>query len=315
MKDGSVLVGKVTQIVDQTLYISTQFAGDLEIPLEHVEMLNTEESLPVHLSDGSVIVGTVKESDNGQIVVQHEQTQTEFQVNPSDIQAINPPQPTPTPKPKWKGKIVGSLSSTDGNSDTLGGSFTTELTKRSEADRITLRGGYFYEEDNGEGTRDEQFVFGKYDYFFNQKMFGYLNSRLDRDSIKDLQLRTSGGVGAGYQFIENETWNIFSETGLSYVNEDFELDADDATYVAGRAAFHAGWWIVQEKLQFEEDAELLLGIEDIDDWFAISDSSLTWYWSERWSSQAALRYEYDNTPATGKKNWDLNVTLGLGYSF
>jgi len=138
---------------------------------------------------------------------------------------------------------------------------------------------------------------------------------LDRDAIRDLRLRTTGGAGIGYQFLENETWDVFNEVGISYVNEDFDLDEDDETFVAGRGAFHIGWWIIQEKLEFVEDAELLFSVQDLNDWFAISDSSLTWYWSERWSSEASLRYEYDNTPATGKKNWDLNVTLGLGYSF
>ena len=189
------------------------------------------------------------------------------------------------------------------------------MNKRAEDDRIGLRAGYFYTEDDGKGTRDDQFLFGKYDYFFSKQLFAYLTSRLDRDAIRDLNLRTTGGAGAGYQFIENDTLDLFGEMGLSYVNEDFVNDFDDQSYVAGRVAGHFGWWILKDRLRFTEDLEVLLGIEDVDDWFAISESALTWKWTEQWSANAGIRFEYDNTPATGFDRADTKYTVGIGYSF
>ena len=90
--------------------------------------------------------------------------------------------------------------------------------------RITLKGGYFYQKDDDETTRDDQYILGKYDYFFTEKLFGYLNTRLDRDSMKELKLRTTGGAGLGYQFLETDIYNLYAEGGISYVNEDFKQD-------------------------------------------------------------------------------------------
>lgn len=315
LKDGSVIMGDVLQMVDGSILIHTSFAGDISFPIDEVAAIETVEAKPIHLSDGSVIQGMIEMKDSDQMEVVRLQGETGFKIDASEIQAINPPPPPPPEKPKWEGDIIGNLSITSGNSETKGVGVSANLRRRTEDDRINLRAGYFYAEDDGEGTRDDQFIFGKYDYFFTDKLFGYLTSRLDRDVIRDLDLRMTGGAGLGYQFLENDIHNLFGEAGLSYVNEDFGSDADDQSYVAGRIALHYGWWIIPDRLQFTEDAEVYLGIEDLDDWFAISETALMWKWTERWSANAGIRYEYDNTPATGYKRADTKYTVGIGYSF
>ncbi len=317
-KDGSVIVGEVIHLDQGKVTIKTQFAGELTIPWDQVASIETEQTKPIHLSDGSVIVGTVSKTDTDALEVKRETSQTVFSVNAADIAAIDPPPPPapPTPTPiQWHGSIVGSLSITEGNTDTKGAGVSADLNRRRDDDRITLKGGYYYTENDSDATRDDQFLSGKYDYFFTKKLFGYLNSRLDRDEIKDLRLRSTGGLGLGYQWIETEIYNFFGEGGLSYVNEDFKLDVDDETYAAGRAAYHFDWWLIKDLLQFNHNTEFLLGFEDTEDWLAISDGSLMWKWTDRWSFNAGVRFEYDNTPATGRKSADWKYNVGVGYSF
>ncbi|MGC9326381.1 MAG: DUF481 domain-containing protein, partial [Candidatus Hinthialibacter sp.] len=286
MKDGSIIVGDILQMVDGGILIHTSFAGDITFPMEEVVAIETVEAKPVYLNDGSVIQGTIEMKAPGEMEIVRQEDETGFTIGAADILAINPPPPPPPEKPKWEGEIIGTLSITSGNSETKAVGFSTNLRRRTEDDRINLRGGYFYAEDDGEGTRDDQFIFGKYDYFFTDQFFGYLSSRLDRDVIRDLDLRMTGGAGLGYQFIENDIHNLFGEAGLSYVNEDFGSDSDDQSYVAGRIALHYGWWIIPDRLQFTEDAEVYLGIEDLDDWFGISETALMWKWTDRWSANA-----------------------------
>jgi putative salt-induced outer membrane protein YdiY len=318
LQDGSILMGTVTHMVEGQIHIETAFAGALTVPMEQIVEMETADVKPIHLHDGSVIQGTIQTREANRMDVIWGKDQTRFAVVPADIQAIDPPPPPPAPTPtpvRWTGSVVGNLSITSGNRDTTGVGISADLARRSEDDRITLKGGYFYAEDRGNGIRDDQYLSGKYDYFFTKKFFGYLNTRLDRDAIRDLELRTTGGAGLGYQFLETDIYNLFTEAGVSYVNEDFMLDVDDQTYVAGRLAMHFGWWIIKDRLRFEEDAELLLGMTDLNDWFGISDSSLIWKWNSRLSSNASVRFEYDNTPATGRKRADTKYTLGIGYSF
>ncbi|MDX9753834.1 MAG: DUF481 domain-containing protein [bacterium] len=315
LKDGSILFGQITKMVDGKISITTSFAGELAIPATEVTGIESMESKPVHLKDGTVIQGTIRSTGTTQMEVIRTEDQTIVPIQAEEITAIAPPAPAGPPPVKWKGEIVGSMAITDGNSETTAIGISGDLNRRTEEDRINLRAGYYYSETHSDSIRDDQFASGKYDYFFNEKLFGYLNTRIDRDAIKDLENRTTGGLGLGYQFIEDDTWKIFGEGGLSYVNENYGNSADDSSYVAGRAAVSFEWWIVKEKLRFTETSELLLSLDDTDDWISINEAALTWKWNERWSSNAGIRYEFDNTPARGQEEGDTKYTLGVGYSF
>ncbi len=317
LNDGSIIIGDILSLTDGKVKIKTSFAGDIQFPMSEVITMETDESKPVHLSDGSIIQGTIEVKGTNQMEVVRKKGETGFKIDPSEIKAINPPPPPPPPpsKVKWEGSVVGNLAISNGNSDTKAIGISSDMNRRTTEDRINLRTGYYYSENNGIGSRDDQFVFGKYDYFFNKKLFAYLTSRLDRDVIRDLDMRTTAGAGAGYQFIEDEMYNLFGELGLSYVYEDYGNDGDDDSYIAERTALHFDWWILKDRLQFVENIELFLGIEDLDDWFAISESSLVYKWTKQWSVNASLRLEYDNTPANSYKSTDAKYTLGVGYSF
>ena len=312
LKDGSMVIGEIQKMVDGKITLQTSFAGEITIPITEVNQITTEAIKPVHLHDGSIIQGTIDMKSPEQVQVIQKQGEAGITVNTSEVVSINPPAPEPA---RWKGEIIGNLGITTGNSETKAVGVSADLNKRTDDDRINLRGGYYYTEDDSKGTRDDQFILGKYDYFFDKQLFGYLTSRLDRDAIRDMNLRTTGGAGAGYQFLETDILNLFGEAGISYVNEDYGSDVDDKNYVAGRTAAHFSWWILKERLQFKEDLEVLLGIEDINDWYSISETALTWKWNQKWSTNAGVRFEYDNTPSTGYERADIKYTLGVGYSF
>lgn len=312
LKDGSIVNGQVLKVVDGKVTVKTSFAGEITFPITEVVNIETAQVMPVHLKDGSVINGTIEMKSPEKIEVVRKTGEAGIPIDASEVASVNPPPPE---KPKWKGGIVGNLGITSGNSETTSIGVSADITKRAEDDRINLRGGYYYSKDDDEGIRDDQLLLGKYDYFFSKEWFGYLTSRLDRDVIRDLNLRTTGGAGMGYQFLEDPILNLFGEAGISYVNEDYGSDDDDKNYVAGRLATHFGWWIIKDRLEFKEDIEILLGIEDINDWFAISESGLAWKWNSHWSANAGIRYEYDNTPSTGYDCADTKYLVGVGYSF
>jgi hypothetical protein len=77
----------------------------------------------------------------------------------------------------------------------------------------------------------------KYDHFFTKKWYGYSNATAEQDEFKDLDLRATLGVGAGYQFIESDPTNLSLEGGLSYVNENYII-AEDNSFAAGRWALN-----------------------------------------------------------------------------
>jgi len=313
LRDGSVLVGQIERMVDQKMTVRTASAGELTIPFAEVMAFETEKAKPVHLTNGTVLEGTLRFGEDGMLQVIRADGGPRT-VSTSDLEAIDLPRPPETPSVAWNAELVGNLAVTDGNSDTKALGLSGHLQRRTEEDRATLRGGYHYSEDQDRSSRDDQFASAKYDYFFQTRWFGYLNGRFDRDVIKKLKNRTSVGVGTGYQFLETERLKMFGEGGLSGVRTRYQNGTEDADYPAARVAFNAEWWIIKDQLRFTENAEALFRLDDTDGWLAISETGLSWHLTDKWSAQAGIRYEYDNAPARGEKQADTKYSLGIGYS-
>src|SRR5436190_16021193 len=154
-----------------------------------------------------------------------------------DIKSINPP------PVKWTGAVGVNGLLTRGNSNTENIGITIDAVRRGEQDRITFDAGYLYGRQKDPDTNvratttDNWFIFGKYDYFFSKKFYGFVSSRFERDRIADLKLRFTPAVGVGYQWIEKPNMNFLTEAGVAWVYEDFE-NAPSEDHFALRLAYH-----------------------------------------------------------------------------
>ena len=157
-----------------------------------------------------------------------------------DVAKINPP------PVKWTGSIVGNALITTGNSETENFGLSVSAVRRSEIDRITLGGAYYYgrqkekDTDKDETTVDNWFVAGKYDYFLTKQLYLYGATRVEQDQIADLDLRLTIGGGVGYQWFETPTFNFNTEAGLAWVYEQFTNNGTD-DHLAARLAYHLDW--------------------------------------------------------------------------
>ncbi|MGB5304974.1 MAG: DUF481 domain-containing protein, partial [Gammaproteobacteria bacterium] len=140
------------------------------------------------------------------------------------------------------------------------------------------------------------------------------NTVLFKDDFADLNLRSSIGVGAGYQFYETDITNLSLEAGLSYVNEDFEL-AEDDSYPAARWALNYDHFLYSKKLQFFHVHEGLLGIEDTSDIIITSRTGLRALLTENFTATAQVDLDWDNTPSPGNDRIDTRYLFNLGYGW
>jgi len=127
-----------------------------------------------------------------------------------DVAKINP-------LVKWTGSFVANAMITTGNSETENFGVSLNAVRRSEIDRITLAGAYYYgrQEDKDTGkkdtTIDNWFILGKYDYFLTKQLYLYGSTRVEQDNIADLDLRLTISAGPGYQWYETPTFNLSTE--------------------------------------------------------------------------------------------------------
>jgi len=64
LKDGSVIYGEVIEMTGGLLHLKNSMVSDIiKIKWEEISKLTVSHPIPFHLKDGSVLMGTVEESD------------------------------------------------------------------------------------------------------------------------------------------------------------------------------------------------------------------------------------------------------------
>jgi len=311
VKNGSVIIGDILHMTDGKLKMKTEFAGEIEIPWEQVTSIKTAEPLPVELGEEGTLTAVLESPEPGKAEIIAASEDVTGTVELARVTAINPPPPPPI---KWTGSIVGAYSKTTGNSHNTVATVKADTRRRTEKDRITVGFLWNYKEDENGLTERNVMFDTKYDYFFNEKLFGYGNLRLENDKFKDLRVRTSAGAGLGYQFVETKRVDFSVEGGVSYVNEDFYV-AEDDDFVAGRLASDFDAWIIEEWLRFLQSTSWLVNLSDTGDWLLYTDTSLRLKITKDWSASAGLIYNYESQPAPGTAKADTTYLLGLAYEF
>src|SRR4051812_37386929 len=238
-KNGDKLTGTNLEVQGDKLKIKTAVAGPITVDLKDVDTFSTDAPAEVHLKDGTVVNQPLTAAPGGNIqpAAAPAGAAAPAPIPLSQIENVNPGYN------KWSGSLtIGGLL-TRGNSDTTNVNIAADAVRRTQDDRFTLAGGYYFgrQKDPDTGTNDTTvdnwFASGKYDYFFTKKFYGYGLIRLDHDNIANLNLRVAPSIGVGYQWHEGPVWNFSTEAGVGWVFEDYET-GDDDDHPAARLAYH-----------------------------------------------------------------------------
>ncbi len=309
LKDGSRIVGTVKTLGDGSLIIEGGSAGTIQIPFANVRSLATVGDRNVVLTDGTSMMARFATSSSGEAqIVSANGTEA---VNLARVTAIDPPEVKAV---THSGNVGMSAKVTDGNTHTKRVSSSAEYVRRAEDNRTTVNADWNYAENSGVLSERNTALRGKYDHFFNERLFGYGNFSLRGDKFADLDLRTTVGVGAGYQFIENETYKFYEEVGVSYFDEDFARSPDN-DFAASRFSGKLDWVITPDKVNFFHFHEVFWGLEDADDILVDTSTGVRLTIIDNFFASMQINYKWDNTPAAGTTRGDTEYLLGLGYSY
>ncbi|MBI5431562.1 MAG: DUF481 domain-containing protein [Planctomycetes bacterium] len=225
-------------------------------------------------------------------------------------------------EPKWTGAISLGLSLFDGDTDTRSATATADAEYRREHDRTTVGFYWNYQQDKNATpsiTQRRTGLKAKYDYFFSKRTYGLVQASAEADKAADVKLRTTLGVGAGHQFLEDEawigsgTWKVSAEAGVAQFDEDFNV-AKDSDYITARAAYSAEWK-ASEKWSLSQNCEIFPSLEDSSDLFIKLDTRGKIALTEKMFGQIQWLWTYDNTPAAGLSRTNDLYALTLGWSF
>jgi putative salt-induced outer membrane protein YdiY len=311
--NGDRLTGKIVSADGGKLTIKTDTAGEVTVDLAKVKTFSTDEPIVIKSGD-TTLSSKVTAGPDGTVQVVPVAGGSPQVIALKDVAKINPP------PVKWTGSFVANALITTGNSETENFGISLNAVRRSEFDRITLGGAYYYgrqeDQDTGEKdtTIDNWFVLGKYDYFLTKKLYLYGLARVEQDRIADLDLRLTLSAGVGYQWFETPTFNFNTEAGMAWVYEDFTNKGSE-DHVAARLAYHVDWTPVKPLKLFHN----LEWLPNVTDWFGDYnlnvDAGLRATIYEGLFAEAKIELRYDNTPAPGAKKEDVRYLFGVGWAF
>jgi len=314
MVNGDRITGKVKNVQDGKLTIESDLAGTLTIDISKVATIQTASAIEVHLKDGTSFNKPVNKSETGRFAVQGDATLKTQDFNVASIVSINPA------KPQWHGDLSGAIVRTHGNTSIYNASGSINLLKREENDRTLLSIDYFYTKqknpDTGEKevTQDQWKMRGKYDYFFNKKLFGFLEARYERDRIALLQRRVIIGGGIGYQWVESADLNFWTGAGIASRYEAYYNATPSDSQVSAQVGYHLDKRLAKP-LTFIHDLTYYPGLETFSDYFLTTSAEFRYKLTELIFTNFRAILDYDASPAIGRGNTDVKYILGAGMKF
>ncbi|MHC4752140.1 MAG: DUF481 domain-containing protein [Planctomycetota bacterium] len=305
LKNGDRLTGKIDHLVDGKLVFNSDAAGKVTVDLSNIQTLSSDAPIAVNLKDKTGFKQKVLTAEPGQFAVEGSEALKAQEFAVADIVSINPPI---KPIPKWTGDIAVGITSTHGNTKTELIRASANLSKRTEKDRTTISLDY------ARGEQEDPDAKGKYDYFFSEKMYGFVDGRYEKDDIAQLDRRMIIGVGGGYQWIESEDMNFSTELGLASLYEKFDNQTDSNSELSFQVGYNFDKKL-RKNIKFTHDLTFYPALEKFSDYFLTSSTGIRADFTERIFMTFKTIFNYDETPAIGADKTDVKYFLGIGYRF
>lgn len=149
LKNGSTVYGEILDMGEGKLRIKTSFAAEETITITWAEVVQvtTDHPLPFLLKDGTVLVGTLAESEKGTLKVKVDPLGVTVPVPLDMVTGVNAPAKPPV---EFQGNFTLGIAGASGNSEFKNVSALGELVATSEKLRLSLIGRYVYGESDGE---------------------------------------------------------------------------------------------------------------------------------------------------------------------
>ena len=312
LANGDRLTGEVVAMADGVLVLKTSYAGEVKIQWADVQGLSSDTAVSVMLPDRTLVSGRITSPAPGQLQVESAEVGTSTPIALSGIRYLNPSPQVLGVSPDISGHVDVGVSIAQGNTKTQRVHADTETVIRYRQSRYTLGAVFNQAADDGSQTEYNVLGYGKYDYFIGKKTYLYANALFNKDKYQDLALRTTLGLGAGYQFWDSLQRSLSLEGGFSYINDDYYLGAD-SSYPSARWSLDYKQQLFGSPVQFFHFHEGYIGLEDVADFLLRSKTGLRVPLAKNLAATAQFDADFDNTPAPGARRLDRRYLINLGY--
>lgn len=310
LDNNDLMHGKVLGADDKNVKFKHVHAGEVTIPWASIVYVQTDEPVALKMIDGTVIKSKLGVGDAPKTVkVDIEGSKEPTKLAIDRIVAVN----EPPDEAIWTGRIALGATIQDGNTRTKSIFASFDGERKTKRDRIEAHGLYNYGEAEGDLNSRNSYARMQYSYYFWNPLYVYVGAALEYDRFKDLDLRSRGGGGFGYEAFGGPDKILRFEGGVEYVHEDLHTAAD-REFVALRFALQAEWQVT-DWLRLAELWEILPNTERFRDFVSRSTSSANLKLWGGLGFAGVIIWVHDEVPSPGLGRDDTTYILTLTYTF
>ena len=231
LTNGSVVVGKIVSAEEGKFKVETDFAGTVEIKQDKIKSFATDEAVNVGLKSGSAVLGRVEAAPAGtelQVVAADGTTTTStegvtavWEKGKDSPEVRKLKEAADKLKRLWAFEAAFGLSGRTGVAERFSSALGFKATLESSQDKLIFNAAAEQARDNGVETANRQFGGVDYSSFISDKNLWYARTSLERDEIKELDLRSTTAVGFGHKFIKQEKQDFEGRLGVNYLYESY----------------------------------------------------------------------------------------------
>jgi putative salt-induced outer membrane protein len=323
LKNGDRISGIIVKSDGKLLTLKSEYAGTLNIPMDAIVRISSDQQLHVVTREGQTIVGSlsadadkleIRSPEKGTVSLAKESV---VAVRSNDEQAAWERMQHPGIGRLWAGAVDTGLSFTRGNAETSSFSLALNAARATRRDKISLYATALYARNSTTGesllTANAKRGGGRYDFNFSSRSFAFGFGDLESDDFQKLDLRINAGGGLGWHAVKAERLTLDFFGGGSLNKEYFAtgLRRSSGDLVAGNELTFklTSRTLVKEKTVYfpnmSEGGEYRLAF----------DTSLATAISRWLSWQLSVSDRYISNPVLGTKSNDVIVSTGLRVTF
>ena len=303
--NGDRLTGTIVKMEENVLTLQTDYGGEINIEWGKVQRLSSDGPLKI-LVPGESHDPIQRFLNGAQTIQEVRELSQDGPVPLTEITAIN------LEPIRLTGTLTIGGNSTSGNSSAKAFNGAARFMLSAYRQRLLFEGKYNYGAAGDQVTARNSLASLKHNYFISKQVFIETFGMLEKDTLQNLQLRSTIGSGLGYQFLDTARTTLSLSIGLAYVSEDFTNSPNNETPSARWSLrWEHGLWPDRVKLFHRHEGFYDTNAGNAFRFNADQGIRITVY--KKFFFNVEYDFRLNTQPAPGRKMTDEAIIFGVGY--
>jgi hypothetical protein len=225
-KSGAHLIGKITKIDSDLVYLHTDYAGDITIKQSEVASFATDQPVAVRLASGTRLEGKVTPVNGKLQIAGRDGTLT------TEVDHVDATWETGEEDPAivalrrhWTYEAAVDINGKTGNHNQLGTDGRFRAMLKTPQDELQFYSEYNRQVTDGQKSADQLKAGSDYAAHFSERRSWYVRDEAGFDRVMDIIFYDIAAAGLGYDFIKQPKHVLTGRAGLSYRYDEYKNPA------------------------------------------------------------------------------------------